>query len=80
MARGALASPSTNPLMCVPRSMYIEMSPIVSADALTKPYNSASGELRATTACVFLAAVYPPVVLRRVLLQPAQSVSENVSS
>ena len=28
------------------------MNPIVSADALTKPYNSASAELRATTACV----------------------------
>ena len=52
MARAALASPSTYPLMCVPRSLYIEMSPIVSADALTEPYNSASGELRATTACV----------------------------
>ena len=54
----------------------IEVSPIVSADALTKSYNSASAELRATTP----ATVYPPVVLRRVLLQPAQSVSEYVSS
>ena len=42
-ARAALASPKTTPLMCVPRSLYIDMSPIVSADALTKPYNSASG-------------------------------------
>ena len=37
--------------MCVPRSLYIDTSPIVSADALTKPYNSASAELSATTAC-----------------------------
>ena len=48
MARGALASP----FICVPRSLYIAMSPIVSADALTNPYNSASAELSATTACV----------------------------
>ena len=34
------------------RSLYIDMSPIVSADALTKPYSSASAELSATTACV----------------------------
>ena len=52
MARAALASPSTNPFMCVPRSLYIDMSPIVSADALSEPYNSASAELSATTACV----------------------------
>ena len=42
MERAALASPSTTPLMCVPKSLYIEMSPIVPAFA----------ELRATTACV----------------------------
>ena len=53
MARAALASPSTTPSMCVPSSLYIDMSSIVSADALTKPYNSASAELRATSACVF---------------------------
>ena len=88
MARAALASPSTTPFMCVPRSLYIDTSPSVSADALTKPYNSASAELRATTACVLHhilmrwdpATVYPPVVPRRVFLQPSQSVSENVSS
>ena len=85
MARTALASPCTT---CVSRSLCIDMSPIVSVDALTKPYNSTPAELRATTACVLHhiltrgdpATVYPPVVLRRVLQQPAQSVSENVSS
>ena len=51
MARAALASPGTTPFMCVPRSLYIDMSPIVSADALIKPYNSASAELSATTVC-----------------------------
>ena len=52
MARATLASHSTTPFTCVPKSLYIDMSPIVSADALTKPYNSASAELSATTACV----------------------------
>ena len=52
MARAALASPSTTPFMCVPTSLYIDMSPSISADALTKPYNSASAEARAKTACV----------------------------
>ena len=53
MARAALASPNTTPFMCVPRSLYIDMSHhCVSADALTKAYNSASAELRTTTACV----------------------------
>ena len=34
------------------RSLCMDMTPNVSADALTKPYNSASAEMRATTACV----------------------------
>ena len=52
MARAALASPNTTPFICVPRSLYIDMSPTVSADALTYPYRSASAEMIAITACV----------------------------
>ena len=62
--------------VCV-KSLYIEMSPIVSADAPTKPHIAAAAALRATAACVLHyilmrcdpAAVYPLVMLRRVLLQ-----------
>ena len=67
-ARAALASPSTTPFMCVPRSLYIDMSPIVSADALTKPYKSASAELRATTACVCTTFRGEEILQRRILL------------